>query len=278
MSVGASTQPYAAAPAPAVETPVDEEAIRAHLPLVRRVVRRLAFRRAPGVSFEDLVAWGLAGLVEALQRFDPARRARFESYAQMRIRGAILDRLRAEDWAARSARVREHQVERAYQEVEAREGRPATEEEVASHLGIPLAEFRDLLLAMGRQGFLSLEDVGLDLEQVPSDQAWSADPAERILGRERIQRVGAAIARLPEKEQTVIAAYYHEGLTMREVGALLGLTESRVSQLHSQALLRLRGALSDGELGSGARGAGPSGGTAAGRKQRKAARGRTGEA
>ncbi len=243
MSLEASGQPYAAAAAAAASPPVDEETIRAHLPLVRRVVRRLAFRRAPGVSFEDLVAWGLAGLVEALRRFDPDRRARFESYAQLRIRGAILDRLRTEDWAARSARAREQQVERAYQEVEAREGRPATEEEVARQLGIPLGEFRDLLMAMGRQSFLSLEDVGLDLEQVPSEQAWSADPAERLIGRERVQRVGAAIARLPEKEQTVIAAYYNEGLTMREVGAVLGLTESRVSQLHSQALLRLRGHL-----------------------------------
>jgi RNA polymerase sigma factor for flagellar operon FliA len=226
----------------------DDDTIRAHLPLVRRVVRRLAHRLPRSLEVEEMVRWGLVGLFDALCKYDPGRSASFETYAQLRIRGAILDRLRSEDWTARGARHKATLLERTYQRLEGELGRAATEEEVAAALGLDLAGLHALLGEIECSGVLRLEDLGVEPEMQSTDvedvlEGKAVDPAQAVLSRERVQMVGDAIGRLPAKEKQVIGLYYHEGITMREVGAVMSLTESRVSQLHSQALLRLRGFL-----------------------------------
>jgi len=226
---------------------ISDDTVRRHLPLVRRVVRRLTHRKPPSVEDAELVSWGLGGLLDALQRFDPSKSAAFETYAQVRIRGAILDRLRGRDPAARSTRDKAKLLERTYQKLETRHGRAATEEEVAADLGKPLSELHAMLGEIGCIGVLSLEDLCSGREgQSTGEEVLASDdpdPADVVLERERVAILAQAVDRLPDKERTVIALYYHQDITMREVGEVLDVTESRVSQLHSQALLRLRGFL-----------------------------------
>jgi RNA polymerase sigma factor for flagellar operon FliA len=229
-------------------TPPDE-AVRAYLPLVRWLVQRLAVRKPPQVELDEMVSWGIEGLLDAMKKFDPKKQAAFATYAQFRIRGAILDRLRGMDWVSRSVRQKASVLEKTYRQLEGSLGRPATEEEVAAALELNLPQLHALLSEVGQMSLFSLEDLGVETGQ---QDRWQidkllegdgSDPMLAILSRERADLVADAIANLPEKERTVIALYYHEGITMKEAGAVLGLTESRVSQLHAQALLRLRGLL-----------------------------------
>jgi RNA polymerase sigma factor FliA len=227
-----------------------EDVIRAYLPLVRRVVQRLAVRKPPQVELDELVSWGIEGLLDAFKKYDARKQAAFATYAQFRIRGAILDRLRGMDWVSRSVRQKATLLEKTYRQLESTLGRPASEEETAAALGMTLPELHALLSTVGQMSLLSLEDLGvgpgqerIQLERLL--EGASTDPMHALLSRERVDLVTEAMAALPAKERMVIALYYHEGITMREVGAVLSLTESRVSQLHAQALLRLRGLLRD---------------------------------
>lgn len=251
MTTSSTAVPYGGAVTP---PPINDDTVRQYLPLVRRVVRRLTYRKPPSVEESELVSWGLGGLLDALHRFDPSKSAPFESYAQVRIRGAILDRLRGQDPTARSTRDKAKLLEKTYQALETRFGRAATEEEVAEELGKTLPELHAMLGEVGRAGVLSLEDLVPARDgRTSGDEVLATDdpgPAEIVFQRERVALLAQAVTRLPEKERTVIALYYHEGITMREVGEVLSLTESRVSQLHSQALIRLRGFLR-GPLGRG---------------------------
>lgn len=226
-----------------------EEALRRHLPLVRRVVQRLASRKPPHIELDDLVSWGIVGLLDAIGKYDPKKEASFATYAQFRIRGAILDHLRSLDWVPRSVRQKASLIEKTAHGLEGTLGRPPSEEEIAHELGMDLDDYQELLTRVGEMSLFSLEDLGfgsgeerLNLERSVEDA--EEDPLGALLTRERVDLVAEAIARLPEREKTVITLYYHEELTMKEVGAVLGLTESRVSQLHSQAMLRLKGPLS----------------------------------
>jgi RNA polymerase sigma factor for flagellar operon FliA len=228
-------------------TPPDE-AVRAYLPLVRWLVQRLAARKPPQVELDEMVSWGLEGLLDAMKKYDPAKQAAFATYAQFRIRGAILDRLRGMDWVSRSVRQKASVLEKTYHQLEGQLGRPATEEEVAAALDCSLPQLHALLSEVGQMSLFSLDDLGVEagpdrwqIEKLLDGDG--TDPMQAFLSRERAGLVAEAIANLPEKEKTVIALYYHEGITMKEAGAVLGLTESRVSQLHAQALLRLRGLL-----------------------------------
>jgi len=231
--------------------PVDlDEAVRANLPLVRRVVRRLVALKPPQVEVDELVSWGLEGLLDALRRFDRKRQSSFEAYAQVRIRGAIIDRLRELSWMSRGVRQRAAELERTYRQLERELGRPASEEEVAAKLEIGLEELHALVADVGRGTISALEDLKLDPQAAPVAveeilDGQSSDPVQALLSRERVELVAEAVAHLPDKERAVIGLYYHEGITMREVGAILEVTESRVSQLHSQALLRLGGFLAE---------------------------------
>src|SRR5215831_12620482 len=225
-----------------------DEVLRQYLPLVRRVVQRLAARKPPHIELDDLVSWGIVGLLDAIGKYDPKKEALFSTYAQFRIRGAILDHLRSLDWVPRSVRQKASLIEKISHQLEGSLGRPPTEEEIATELGVSLDTYQDLLTHLGEMSLLSLESLGFgsgeerfNLEQQVEE--GDPDPLAAVLTQERVSLVAEAIRRLPEREQLVVTLYYHEELTMKETGAVLGLTESRVSQLHSQAMLRLKGFL-----------------------------------
>jgi RNA polymerase sigma factor for flagellar operon FliA len=232
-----------------------EEILRQHLPLVRRVVQRLAARKPPHIELDDLVSWGIVGLLDAVGKYDPKKEASFTTYAQFRIRGAILDHLRSLDWVPRSVRQKASLIEKTAHALEGALGRPPTEEEIAGELGLALDDYQQLLSRVGEMAIFSLEDLGFGSgeERVNFEQRMEEedeDPLGALLTRERVGLVASAISHLPERERLVVTLYYHEELTMKEVGAVLGLTESRVSQLHSQAMLRLKGPLSAHFAGS----------------------------
>jgi len=218
-----------------------EAALRRYLPLVRQVARRLLGRVLASADLEDLVSWGTLGLLDALARYEPAREALFSTYARIRIRGAILDHLRDIDWVPRSVREKAAAVERMARTLECTLCRPAREDELAHGLGLSLAAYRGLLVQIAPVSLISLEDVGFASgePELPLEHAH-ADPLQGLLHRERLSVVTHAVSQLPEREQLLLAFYYRDELTMREAGALLGLTESRVSQIHTQALRRLR--------------------------------------
>jgi RNA polymerase sigma factor FliA len=249
---GSHTRGYEtrARPAPDRNATPPDEAIRAYLPLVRRVVQRLAVRKPPQVELDELVSWGIEGLLDAFKKYDASKQAAFTTYAQFRIRGAILDRLRGMDWVSRSVRQKATLLEKTYRQLEGTLGRPAREEEVAEALAMTLPALHAMLSEVGQMSLFSLEDLGVGPGQERAQieklfESDATDPMQALLSRERVDLVAGAIRALPQKEQTVIALYYHEGITMKEAGVVLGLTESRVSQLHAQALLRLRGLLHD---------------------------------
>lgn len=228
--------------------PNREDVLRRHLPLVRRVVQRLAARKPPHIEIDDLVSWGIVGLLDAMAKYDPKKEASFSTYAQFRIRGAILDHLRSLDWVPRSVRQKASLIEKVSHQLEGNLGRPPSEEEIARELGIGLDSYQELLTRVGEMSIFSLEDLGFGSgeERFQVEQRLEAgeiDPLGALLTQERVGIVADAISRLPDREKTVVSLYYHEELTMKEVGAVLGLTESRVSQLHSQAMLRLKGSL-----------------------------------
>lgn len=218
--------------------------------LVKITAGRVVTSLPPNVDRDDLVSAGVVGLIKAVDQFDVSRQVKFETYAIALIRGAILEMLREEDWVPRSVRERVKNLERTYLRLEMQLGRPASEEEVAEALEIDLDELHSLLADTGRATLLSLDDViiGADgnerihLADVINDD--SAGPSSEIEGQEMRRSLGTAIDQLPERERLVIALYYYEGLTFKEIGKVLSVSESRVYQLHTQAVLRLRGYLS----------------------------------
>ncbi|HFC98308.1 MAG TPA: FliA/WhiG family RNA polymerase sigma factor [Thermosulfurimonas dismutans] len=226
-----------------------EELVLEHLPLVKYLASRLAGRLPPPLEEEDLVSAGILGLIEAARRFDPRRNIQFRTFAEFRIRGAMLDQIRHLDWVPRSVKEKASRLEKVFSELENRLGRPPEDEEVARAMGISLEEYYRLLEEIRGISLVDLdslrkklEDEGLDWADILSD-AGENDPFERLGLKELAEALSRAIAELPEKEKLVITLYYYEGLTMKEIGRVLGYTESRISQLHSKALLRLRGRL-----------------------------------
>jgi RNA polymerase sigma factor for flagellar operon FliA len=223
----------------------NEEKLRRHLPLVHRIVQRLASRKPPQIELDDLVSWGVVGLLDAIGKYDSRKEAAFSTYAQFRIRGAIMDHLRSLDWVPRSVRQKAQLVEKISRRLEGALGRIPTHEEMASELGLSLDGYQALLASIGDMMMFSLEDVGFGNgeERLNMNSALKEDdedPLHELLTQERIGLVAEAVESLPEREKLVVNLYYGEDLTMKEVGTVLGLTESRVSQLHSQAMDRLK--------------------------------------
>jgi RNA polymerase sigma factor FliA len=226
-----------------------EKLLLEHLPIVRFLARRIHERLPQHVEMEDLVSAGVVGLMDAFTKFDPTKKVQFRSYAQFRIRGAILDSLRTLDWSPRELRRKGRAVEEAVRALTARLGRPPNEVEVAREMGIGLEEYQQLLgdlkgLEIGTLHVERNEDSGEEeLAYVPSRA--DEDPLFRCLRGELEGRLADAIARLPDRERLVMTLYYYEEMTMREIGLALGVVESRVSQVHASAVLHLRGALRD---------------------------------
>jgi RNA polymerase sigma factor FliA len=217
--------------------------------LVKITAGRVVSNLPPSLEREDLVSAGVVGLIKAVDQYDSSRQVKFETYAIALIRGAILEMLREEDWVPRSVREKVKNLERTFLAMETTLGRPPTENEVASELGTSLEEFQKLLVDMGRTTLMSLDDIlvgsdgseKLHLADVLHDHGTG--PAIELELRERKRMLSVAIDRLPERERRVIELYYYEGLTFKEIGHILTISESRVYQLHTQAVLRLRGYL-----------------------------------
>jgi RNA polymerase sigma factor for flagellar operon FliA len=232
-----------------------EGLVVAYSPLVKYVSGRMSSGLPGHVEESDLISYGLGGLISAIERFDLTREIKFETYAITRIRGAIIDELRSLDWVPRSVRARARQIERVNMKLEARLQRAPTDEEMAGELGVTTDEFQDSLLKISNSTIVALDEmwnvkdatgdqVSL-LDTLPDHEAL--DPQQLVDQSELRNRIGDAIALLPEREKLVVALYYYENLTLREIGEVLGVTESRVSQLHTKAVLRLRSKL-QGEL------------------------------
>ena len=222
-----------------------EKLVLENLPEVRYIARRIHERLPVQVPFEDLVHAGIIGLMEALQRFDPKKQVHLKSYAKFRIRGAILDSLRTTDWSPRSLRKQARMVESAYVALSSELGRAPSESELASRVGMDLLSFQQLLgdlhgLNMGSLQALASEDLPDEEACVYQPNGSDEDPFFQCLRSELRSQLAEAMNTLEEKERQVLGLYYFDELTMREVGATLGITESRVSQIHSLALIRLR--------------------------------------
>ena len=210
-------------------------------PLVKFVAGRVGAGLPNSVDSGDLVSAGVFGLIDAVEKFDPARGVKFETYAVPRIRGAIIDGLRQLDWVPRSVRSRAREVETAYSELEARHGRAPTDDELAAHLHLDHAELEKWLASIASTTVGPLDRAlaaGADPTSLSGERPDS--PAAQVEEDEVRRLVKAEVRRLPERERTVMSLYYDEGLTLAEIGSVLGVTESRVSQIHTKAVLQLR--------------------------------------
>ena len=228
------------------------EMILDHLPLVKFVANRLANRLPSQVEIDDLINAGILGLIDAIDKFDENRKIKFKTYAEFRVKGAILDGLRARDWIPRSTRQKAHKLERAYAFLEGRLGRPATDEEVMERLDLSLQEFQDMLTEASGISLISLDELRAESDESGERNLLDflanpeeLDPAELLNLDQIYQMVAQAIEALPEKEKMVVSLYYHEEITMKEIGAVLDITESRVSQIHTKAIARLRSRLAN---------------------------------
>jgi RNA polymerase sigma factor for flagellar operon FliA len=225
--------------------------ILTYAPLVKYVAGRLGSGLPSHVDENDLVSYGLLGLIGAIERYDPDRDVKFETYAIARIKGSIIDELRAMDWVPRSVRSRARDIERAIAELEAKLGRAPTDEEVAGKLGISEDEFDESLSEISRSSIAALDELwtisssgGDQIALIDTiEDTQGPEPQSALAETELKEALGEAIARLPEREKLVVTLYYYEELTLREIGEVLGVTESRVSQLHTKAILRLKARL-----------------------------------
>jgi RNA polymerase sigma factor for flagellar operon FliA len=231
---------------------IRDRLIVTYAPLVKYVAGRLGSGLPAHVDDEDLVSYGLLGLIGAIERYDPDRDVKFETYAIARIRGAIIDELRALDWVPRSVRSRARDIERAIAELEGKLGRAPTDEEISKKLGFSEDELNESLSEISRSSIAALDELwtisGTSGDQVALidtiEDTEAPDPQSSLSQTELREAIADAIARLPEREKLVVTLYYYEELTLREIGEVLGVTESRVSQLHTKAVLRLKARLS----------------------------------
>jgi RNA polymerase sigma factor for flagellar operon FliA len=232
---------------------IRDRLILTYAPLVKFVAGRLGASLPSHVDEQDLVSYGLLGLIGAIERFDPDREIKFETYAIARIKGAIIDELRSLDWVPRSVRTRARQIERAIAELERTLMRAPTDEEIAAKLGIEVEELETSLTEISRSSMAALDELwtpaagGAQIALIDTIEDTSGpDPEVSLEKGELREALGDAISRLPEREKLVVTLYYYEELTLREIGEVLGVTESRVSQLHTKAVLRLKARLSGG--------------------------------
>ena len=233
-----------------------ERLVLAYAPLVKYVAGRMSSGLPSHVEESDLISYGLLGLISAIERFEPEREIKFETFAITRIKGSIIDELRSLDWVPRSVRTKAREIERMNAKLEHELHRAPTDQEMAKGLDVTVDEFQESLVRISNSSVVALDELWtvsdssgdqvslLDTIQDPQ----AADPAAEMDTTEMKDRLADAIARLPEREKLVVALYYYENLTLREIGEVLGVTESRVSQLHTKAVLRLKSRLQGDSL------------------------------
>lgn len=235
-----------------IDAASQEHLVRHYSPLIKYIATRMALRLPPHISLDDLISSGTIGLLDAIKKFDPKKNINFKTYAEFRIKGAILDELRALDWIPRSIRKKSSQLEKAYTNLQKELGRPAEPEEIAANLNITMEEYYHLL---DETKGISLMDIDAVRKQLPNlaeeelyeilqdESAW--DPFISLHFAELREVLMKALERLPDKAKLLISLYYYEELTMKEIGEIMGYTESRISQMHTQAILHLCAHLSD---------------------------------
>ena len=223
-----------------------EKLILEYAPLIEIIARRIARRVPANVRVEDLINCGIIGLLDAIEKFDPSRNVKFRTYVEYRIRGAILDELRAMDWLPRQVREKCKEIEEITQKMEAKMGRFPEDEEVAEAMGVKLEEYQQMLWQIRGISLVSLESLGKnserDIKNIISciEDIKAEDPFKSIEFKEIIKMLGELIDDLPQKEKLIISLYYYDELSMKEIGSILELTESRVSQIHSKVVIKLR--------------------------------------
>lgn len=226
-----------------------QEIITSYAYLAKYVVDRLRLRPNSVIGYDDLVSHAIMGLIDAVEKFDPSKGFKFETYANVRIRGEVLDAIKSLDWTPRSVRSTEQELRRVFASLEAELGRAATDEEVAAEMEMDLDTYEDTLAEVGQSAILSLEDLmvygeeGQSVTDIGLGSSPEYDPMFTAMLSERKRLLASAIKQLPEREMLVISLYYKDGLTLKEIAAVLGVTESRVCQLHSKAVIRLHGKL-----------------------------------
>ncbi|PCJ20371.1 MAG: RNA polymerase sigma factor WhiG [Candidatus Cloacimonadota bacterium] len=227
-----------------------DELILKFSPFVKYVAGRMAVNLPNNVEYEDLVSYGVFGLMDAIEKYDPGRAVQFKTYAKTRIRGAILDELRVLDWTPRSVRQKAKRLEKAYAHLESEFGREAKDEEVAEYLEITVDELKKLLEETRQSLVLSLDETDPNSENSGQsrlnffEDTNTPTPEQRATNKEVKKMLAESINKLSDRERLVVTLYYFEELTSKEIGSILGVSDSRVSQLHTKAILRLRGRLS----------------------------------
>ncbi len=231
---------------------IRDHLIRQYSPLVKYVAGKVAVGMPQNVEFDDLVGYGVFGLFDAIEKFDPDKHVKFKTYAVTRIRGAIFDELRSIDWVPRSVRQKSREVEQVIRELEASLGRSASDQEIADAMGLSLKDFEKIMMKISGTSILSLNDVwyaGDDSDKISIVDSIESSPSlnpDVIVEKDEIRRViMQAIQELPDKEKKVLVLYYYEDLTLKEIGKILQVTESRISQLHTRAIMRLRAKLTN---------------------------------
>ena len=224
-----------------------EEVIIRYSPMIKYVANRIAMRLPPHIEVDDLISVGVLGLMDAISKYDSSRGAKFKTYAEFRVRGAILDELRAMDWVPRSIRQKASSVDKVVQSLQVKLSRSPEDQEVAKEMGVSLEQFHATLNETKSIPVFSLDDLGIAKDSGEQQSLLDclagkadADPQTQIRLIELKEIIAKAIDTLPEKERLMVSLYYYEELTMKEIGAVLEITESRVSQIHSKAVYRLR--------------------------------------
>ena len=224
-----------------------EEMILQYTPLIKYIAQRLALRLPPHISADDLFGAGAIGLMDALDKFDPNKKVQFKTYAEFRIKGAMLDELRSLDWVSRSVRQKAAQIEKTYQALEKKKGRPAEDEEVAQEMGVSLDDYYSMLNATQGVFFLDIESMRSKFSQIPEEDIFDLimdenenHPFHQLNLAEIKKVLTRAVEELAYKEKMVVSLYYYEELTLKEIGEVLNYTESRICQIHTKAILKLR--------------------------------------
>ncbi|MBM4332187.1 MAG: FliA/WhiG family RNA polymerase sigma factor [Deltaproteobacteria bacterium] len=227
-----------------------EEVILKYTPLIKYIAQRLAMRFPPHISAEDLIGAGVIGLMDALNKFDPEKKVQFKTYAEFRIKGAMLDELRSLDWVSRSVRQKAAQVEKTYRALEKKKGRAVEDEEIAQEMGLSLDDYYERLKEIQGVFLLDIETLWTKFSKLVEEDIFNLvmdedenHPFHLFCLVELKEVLARAIGELTNKEKMVVSLYYYEDLTLKEIGEVLGYTESRICQIHTKAILKLRSKL-----------------------------------